>query len=83
MNKKLIGIFRLAVTSLFLATLVACANPGKDDSQAMANSQAMARKAQQDAAKALKAAEEAKAAAEAAQTEKERVDRMFEQTMKK
>ena len=82
MNKKLIGIIRLAVTSLFLATLVACANPGKDDSQAMA-SQAMARKAQQDAAKALKAAEEAKAAAEAAQTEKERVDRMFEQTMKK
>ncbi len=77
MNKKLIGIIRLAVTSLFLATLVACANPGKDDSQAMA------RKAQQDAAKPLKAAEEAKAAAEAAQTEKERVDRMFEQTMKK
>ena len=42
-----------------------------------------ARKARQDAAKALKAAEEAKAAAKAAQTEKERVDRMFEQTMKK
>ena len=67
----------MAVTSLFLATLVACANPQND------NSQAMARKAQQDAAKALKAAEEAKAAAKAAQTEKERVDRMFEQTMKK
>ena len=42
-----------------------------------------ARKAREDAAKALKAAEEAKAAAKAAQTEKERVDRMFEQTMKK
>ena len=79
MNKKLIGIFRLAVISLFLATIVACANTDKDNNQA----QAMARKAQQDAARALKAAEEAKAAAEAAQTEKERVDRMFEQTMKK
>ena len=44
---------------------------------------AEARKAQQDASRALKAAEEAKAAAEAAKTEKERVDRMFEQTMKK
>lgn len=42
-----------------------------------------ARKAREDAAKALKTAEEAKAAAKAAQTEKERVDRMFEQTMKK
>ncbi len=77
MNKKLIGLIRLAVTSLFLATLVACAAPEKVD-----NSGAI-RKAQQDAAKALKAAEEAKAAAEAAKTEKERVDRMFEQTMKK
>ena len=82
MNKKLIGLIRLVVISLFLVTLAACATSGNRDNQ-LAEARAEARKAQQDASRALKAAEEAKAAAEAAKTEKERVDRMFEQTMKK
>ena len=82
MNKKFIRKVQVAIIGASLALLCACAN---QTNQSAANERALeqSRKAQQDAAKALRAAEEAKAAAEAAKTEKERVDRMFEQTMKK
>ena len=75
MKTSFLRLAKAALITGLAIVFTACApmNSSSDD----------ARKARQDAAKALKAAEEAKAAAEAAQTEKERVDRMFEQTMKK
>ena len=75
MKTSFLRIAKVALITGLAVLFTACApmNSSSDD----------ARIARQDAAKALKAAEEAKAAAEAAQTEKERVDRMFEQTMKK
>ena len=75
MKTSFLRLAKVALISSLAVLFTACA-PGH-------NSSDDARKARQDAAKALKAAEEAKAAAKAAQTEKERVDRMFEQTMKK
>ncbi|MEC8147660.1 MAG: alanine-zipper protein [Pseudomonadota bacterium] len=74
MRTSFLKIVKAATITVLAILFTACASYNSNDD---------ARQAREDAAKALKAANEAKAAAKAAQTEKERVDRMFEQTMKK